>query len=284
MAEPLQGYNILSKKGPEDSGTVSCEENAMKHILASIVLLVALHAGAAFAQGYTYQPSGLGFTGTVPVEAGESVKGLIQMTTGLIALGDVQVEGVQEDDMFAYWAGKYGGQLYYYDGYSGYWRPGPLSYPHASLLFQGEVIEGRVRKFGLFEDRNHFFGNDGVLYKRINIERNRRRNTNRKRQIVYSYFVNTQTGERSDSDGLPYRVIGDMGVARAVVAEQVEKQEEALALILKENPAFPMWKVQAYELPEEVVVANGDPTKEEINLMQLIETEIGPLSTDDAAK
>ncbi|MBN2082603.1 hypothetical protein JW859_10420 [bacterium] len=255
----------------------------MRAILIAMVLACAI-ASAAFAQGYEYQVSGLEYQPTVPVNVGESVQSLIRLETGLLALGQVYVEDVFYGDMFAYWMGSFNGQTYYYDNYTGYWKPGPVGTTYATLNFKGEVIEGWVRYFGEFTDYDHFFGSDGILYKRINVTRNRTRNTNRRRQIVYTYFVNTQTGERSDGEGLPYRVIGDEDAAVELVEQQMEAREAQLADIVDGDPAYPQWEVTAFEPGEEIVSPTTVPGTGEQTLLDLIETEVGPLTVgEDAA-
>jgi hypothetical protein len=239
-----------------------------------------LLAGTALAQGYAYQPSGLGFVATEPVAAGQSLRSLILMPTGLITLGDVYVESQESDDMFTYWRGTFNGSTYYYDSYSGYWKPGPVEYRRAFLSFQGATIEGWTRVFGSLVDYNNFFGQDGVLYKRVNVERNRHRKTNNRRKIIYSYFVNMDTGERSDSGSLPYLVIGD--VDKEWLDEQMSKQEALYRSIVREDPAFPNWRVEAFEAPTEVVVANGKPDAEQLNLLQIIEKETSSVKVEDS--
>jgi hypothetical protein len=245
-----------------------------------ITLAFAVAAsGAALAQtGYTYQSSGLEYTGEVPVEAGQVVRGLIQLNSGMIALGDVKVEGLYADDLFAYWGGIFNSEPYYYDVYSRYWKPGPITYTHATLNFQGQLIEGLVRSFGRFSDYDHFYGSDGVLYQRVNIYKRHRRRDSARRTIAYTYFVNMQTGERSDGEGPAYTVIGDPEVAAQVIEEQRTQQEEALRTIVENNPAFPMWQLNAYDAPEVIPVPAVDPNEEQPTLMQLIEEEIGPLT------
>jgi hypothetical protein len=241
----------------------------MRVAIVSLLLTFAL-ADSAFAQ------SGLFFNPREPVQAGETVKGLLMQANGLATLGDIYVQGVYEDDMFAYWAGSFNGQQYYYDIYSTYWRQGPVTYRHSSLTFQGDVVEGWVRQFGSYLDYNNFFGNDGVYYKRIIVKRNRNRNTNKRRQILYTYFVNMETLERSDSGSPSYIVIGDpKGVDLAKITTQKEKD---LQLILEANPAFPNWRSTAFEPPRSVIVHNGAPENPDDNLLQLVEAEIGPLS------
>jgi len=254
----------------------------MRALLIGAVLALAM-AGAALAQGYQYQPSGLEWTGREPAAIGETVRGLLRMPAGLVGLGDVNVDDVYADEMFSYWTGTSGGNRYFYDRYNGYWMPGPISYRHATLNFQGDLLEGWVRQFGPFMEYNHFFGSDGVLYKRINIERNRRRHTNQHRKVIYTYFVNMATGERSDSEAMAYRVIGDLGVAREVIDRQVQIQEEALAKILAENPAFPNWQTEAFETPAEVAAPAGDVAKTEPTLLELVEGQIGPLEVGQPA-
>ncbi|MCH8967610.1 MAG: hypothetical protein IIA66_00645 [Planctomycetes bacterium] len=247
-------------------------------------LVVLVLSGAAFAQtGYVYQPSGIEFESSAPLARGETVQGLILLDNGMTALGGLYVEGVVTDDLFTYWVGSYGGDYYYYDVYNKYWKPGPVTYYRASLSFQGEQVSGWTRAFGPHIDYGNFFGQDGVLYKRINIERNRRRNTNRRRQIVYTYFVNMATGERSDGEGLAYRVIVDGGAAVELIEQQIKTQEEKLAAIVEENPAFPMWEVQAFVAPEVIAVPDTIPHTGEQNLLELIESEIGPLSVEGEA-
>jgi hypothetical protein len=239
------------------------------------MLMLLLPAAAYAQQGYVYQPSGLGFVSREPIEAGQRVQGLILQPTGLLSLGELNVQGQESDDLFTYWTATYNRRSYYYDIYSGYWKPGPVSYRHATLNFSGDLLEGWVRVFGGLVDYNNFFGQDGVLYKRVNIERNRHRKTNNRRRIVYTYFVNMQTGERSDSGSLPYLVIGD--VSKDWLQEQMSKQEELYRSIVREDPAFPQWQVEAFVAPGEVVVANGQPDAEQLSLLQLIEQTAGPV-------
>jgi hypothetical protein len=254
----------------------------MRALMIGAVLALAM-AGAAMAQGYQYQPSGLEWTGRAPAAVGDTVRGLLRLPSGLVGLGDVAVDDVYADDMFSYWTGTSGGHRYLYDRYNGFWMPGPIDYRHATLNFQGEPIEGWVRVFGPFVEYNHFFGSDGVLYKRINIERNRNRKTNEHRRVIYTYFVNMATGERSDSEAMAYRVIGDLGVAREVVDRQVQQQEAALAKILAENPAFPNWQTEEFTTPAEVAAPADDAKKTDPTLLELVEGQIGPLQVGPAA-
>jgi hypothetical protein len=115
-----------------------------------------------------------------------------------------------------------------------------------------------------------------VYYKRIVIKRNRNRNTNKRRQIMYSYFINTQTLERSDSGAPPYIVIGNTN-ADFIKAQSADK-EKIFRQILDANPAFPKWKAEAFVTPSKVVVHNGAPEVADDSLLQLIENEIGPLN------
>lgn len=249
----------------------------MRVLFAACALWLGL-AGAAWAQGYVYQPSGLGFVSTEPVAAGQSLRSLILMPTGLITLGEVYVESQVSDDMFTYWRGTFNRGTYYYDSYSGYWKPGPVEYRRAFLSFQGSMVEGWTRVFGSLVDYNNFFGQDGVLYKRVNIERNRHRKTNNRRKIVYTYFVNMDTGERSDSGSLPYLVIGNAD--KDWLDEQMRKQEDLYRSIVREDPAFPDWRSEAFQAPTEVVVANGKADSDQLNLLQLIEQETGAVQVE----
>ncbi len=222
------------------------------------------------------------FTPDTPIEAGVKIKGLIRQPSGLTTLADVYVEGTFEDDMFTYWVGSLNGQYYYYDIYSTYWLPGPVSYLRSTLDFQGEKVEGWVRQFGgdkglAYPDYNHFFGSDGVLYKRIVIERNRTRGTNKRRKIIYSYFVNMQTLERSDSQAPSYLVIGN-GDAK-LVSEQMNRKEQIFAQIIRELPAFPLWQTTAFEAPDKIVVHNGAVENDD-NLISLSKSDMGSLEIE----
>jgi hypothetical protein len=241
----------------------------MRIALITLVAVVALAQGALAAGSVFFDPK-------APVSAGESLKGLIQLNNGMTALGDIKVTGTVSDDMFTYWAGTYNGSRYYYDEYTTYWRPGAIDYRHSTLNFQGKTVEGWVRQFGSYLDTNNFFGSDGVYYKRIIIKRNRNRNTNKRRQIMYSYFINTSTLERSDSGAPPYIVIGS-GDGDFVKA-QMKSKEQVFQQILDANPAFPKWKADAFVAPKAIVVHNGAPEVADDSLLQLIENEIGPIS------
>ena len=140
---------------------------------------------------------------------------------------------------------------------------------HSTLKFQGKTVEGWARQFGSYVDYNNFFGSDGVYYKRIIIKRNRNRNTNKRRQIMYSYFINTQTLERSDSGAPPYIVIG--GGDGDFVKAQMADKEKIFRQILDANPAFPKWKADAFVTPKNVVVHNGAAEVADDSLLQLIE-------------
>ncbi|MCC7477897.1 hypothetical protein IT575_05505 [bacterium] len=223
------------------------------------------------------------FTPDTPIEAGVNIKGLLRQPNGLTALADIYVEGTIEDDMFTYWVGSYNGEHYYYDIYSTYWMPGPVSYIRSTLTFQKEKIEGWVRQFGgkrgmAYPDYNHFFGSDGVLYKRVVIERNRTRGTNKRRKVIYSYFVNMQTLERSDSHAPSYLVIG--GGDRSLIDEQMKRKEETFARIVQEIPAFPLWQTTAFEAPDRIVVHNGAVENDD-NLIVLGDSDLGSLKVED---
>jgi hypothetical protein len=253
----------------------------MRVLLVALVLWASLAAAALAQTGYTYQPSGLEFKATAPVEAGATVKGLILIPGGMTAMGDVYVNQLFSDDLFAYWEGVYQNKRYYYDIYSGYWKPGPVSYLRAKLNFQGTYVEGWIRCFGGYYDADHFFGTDGVLYQRINITRNRTRKTNRRRQVVYSFFVNTVTKGRSDSVAPAYRYIGDD--PQVIVQNQIDDQEKKLDKIIDENPAYPQWQTEAFEAPAEVVTPDAGAA-DSPSLLQMIEGAVGPLHEGDAIK
>ncbi|MDQ3024374.1 MAG: hypothetical protein M3R04_08345 [bacterium] len=241
----------------------------MRIAIISLILTLALAQGVLAADSIFFDPK-------APVGAGDVVKALIQQPNGITALGDISVTGTVSDDLFAYWAGTFQNNRYYYDEYTTYWRPGPIRYSHSTLNFQGDIVEGWTRKFGSYLDYNNFFGSDGVYYKRIIIKRNRNRNTNKRRQIMYSYFINTQTLERSDSGSPPYIVIG--GGDGEFVKAQMANKESVFRQILDANPAFPKWKSEAFVTPKSVVVHNGAPAVADDSLLHLIENEIGPLN------
>lgn len=249
-------------------------------ILLFTALLAISVAGHAIAQGYEYQASGLEFEPTVPARAGETVQGLLKMDNGFTALGDVKIADVYYDDLFAYWVGLFDGKYYLYDQYSGYWRATPVAYQHAKLDFQGEIVEGWVRNFGNWTDRDHFFGRDGILYKRINILRNRTRDTSSRRRVVYTYFVNTATGERSDGTGRAYTIIGDEDVAIELVEQAEQDGEQQLEAVSSDNPAYEDWRANGHEVPEMLGIP-GEIDTENGSVMDLIEEEIGPLTVDE---
>lgn len=244
------------------------------------LLFVLIAAGSAYAQGYEYTTSGLEYQSTVPVEAGIDVQGLVRLETGLTALGQVYVEGVFHDDLFAYWVGTYNGGEYYYDSYDGDWKPGPVIYRYAALAFQEDVLEGWARQFGPYLDTDHFFSRDGVLYQRVKVMRGRKRDTNRNRRVIYSYFINMATGERSDNEGSAYRIIGDKEVGEKIIEEVMLDREVELAQLVVDNPAYPQWDDGAMEPPTEVAVPDEAVLVEGQNLLEIIEGEIGPLTVD----
>ncbi len=255
----------------------------MRILIAACMLVLGLSTGAFAQAGYIYQSSGLEWVGTAPVQAGDTMKALITLPNGQTAIGDMYVNGWFEDDLFGYWEGIFNNYYYYYDVYSGYWKPGPVGYRYATLNFQGNVLEGWARQFGQVVDYNIFLGRDGVLYKRMLIKRNRRRGTNRRREVVYSYFLNTETGERSDGGALPYRVIsGNAEDVVELINQQIADNETVLANFIKDNPLFPQWQTEAYLAPQEVVVATSIPKSGELSLFELIEGEIGPIEVGNA--
>ncbi|MCB1219836.1 MAG: hypothetical protein H7A35_09655 [Planctomycetales bacterium] len=256
----------------------------MRILIAAFVLMFAMSTSAFAQAGYIYQSSGLEWVGTAPVQAGDTMKALITLYNGQTAIGDMYVNGWYQDDLFGYWEGYYNRDPYYYDVYSGYWKPGPVNYRYANLTFQGEVLEGWARQFGQVIDYNIFLGRDGVLYKRMQIKRNRHRNSNRRREVVYSYFLNTETGERSDGGALPYRVItGNADDVVALINQQITDNNTVLSNYIKDNPLFPQWQTEAFVAPQEVVVASSIPRSGELSLFELIEGEIGPIEVGEAA-
>ena len=256
----------------------------MRVLIATCILLLTLSSGAFAQAGYIYQSSGLEFVSTAPVQADIYVKGLLTLPNGMTGIGDVYVNGWFEDDLFGYWEGIYNDHYYYYDVYSGYWKAGPVGYRYATLTFQGETLEGWARQFGNVVDYGIFLGRDGVLYKRMTIKRNRHRSTNSRRKVIYSYFLNTETGERSDGGALPYRIISGNGEGAAeLIMQQINDQEAILQDYIKDNPLFPQWQSEAFVAPQEVVIASSIPRSGELSLYDLIEGEIGPIEVGNEA-
>jgi hypothetical protein len=240
----------------------------MRAMIATLFAFVLL-SSAAFAQ---VQPvSG----NTVPVEAGKRVFGIIVYPSGMYTVGNVMVEGSIQDDMFAYWEGSFEGAYYYYDPYSMRWMPGPVSYTRASLAFQDGYVEGWVRNFGGLMDYNNFYGNDGDYYKRVNIYKRNKNKKHIKGRVVYTYFRNVRTGERSDNGKVPYIKIEGADVK--FVNEESRRQENHIQLMVEATPELGEWQETARELPNKVDAPKSLPTEQDPSLMQLIEKELGPL-------
>lgn len=212
----------------------------------------------------------------VPIRAGEKVFGIIVYPSGMYTVGKVQVEGTVSDDMFTYWEGTFKGDYYYYDPYSLRWMSGPVSYRHATLAFQGQTIEGWVRDFGGLTDYNHFFANDGDLYKRVNVFKRNRSDRKIKTRIVYTYFKNLRTGERSDGGKFPHLQI--TGATVEYVNEESRRQEDNIQLLLKALPELANWREAAQNPPTRVNAPQDLPKTEDPSLAQLITKELGPLS------
>jgi hypothetical protein len=244
--------------------------HATKLTASLIVPLLAL--GLTFTAFADVQPV-LG--NAVPVSVGEKVFGIIVYPTGMYTVGKVQVVGSVSDDMFSYWEGSYKGDYYYYDPYSNRWMSGPVSYRHATLAFNGESVEGWVRDFGGLPDYNHFFGNDGDLYKRINVFKRNRGDRKIKTRIVYTYFRNLRTGERSDGGKFPH--IQVTGATVEYINQESRRQEDNIQLLLDAVPSLADWREAAQTLPEKVDAPQTLPKTEDPSLAQLITKELGPL-------
>jgi hypothetical protein len=110
-----------------------------------------------------------------------------------------------------------------------------------------------------------------VLYQRINVTRGRTRDTNRRRQTVYTYFVNMETGARSDGEGLPYRVlVGEPEAAAQLIEQQMAAQETKLEELVADDPAYPQWETEAFEAPSEVVQPTTVPSTGERTLLHYL--------------
>lgn len=212
----------------------------------------------------------------VPIRAGEKVFGIIVYPSGMYTVGKVEVEGAVSDDMFTYWEGTFKGDYYYYDPYSLRWMSGPVSYRHASLAFQGKTVEGWVRDFGGLTDYNHFFGDDGDLYKRVNVFKRNKSDRKIKTRIVYTYFKNLRTGERSDGGKFPHLQI--TGATVEYVNEESRRQEDNIRLLLQAEPELADWRRAAQNPPSQVDAPQQLPKTEDPSLAQLITKELGPLS------
>jgi len=254
--------------------------------------LVALWLSAALAQT---DAAALSATAGAAAELapGTLLSGVVLTYDGYVTQGDIQVVEPYQDELFYYWVGQFEGNYYFYDLYNNAWRPGPPEYQHATLGFQGDSVEGWVRSFGNWLDRNHFFGADGVLYQRVDVKRSAITGLDipgTDSDVIYTYFVNAATGERSDSSGQLYATVGP-GLAQ-VYADQMADAEAQLSTMIADNPAYPMWQVPQQEIQPEPIPTEEAPTEEELSalyegqasLLDLIEEEIGPLnvSADEA--
>ena len=229
-----------------------------------------LISSAALAQGSTI------FSSTTPVAVGDSVKGMVLYAMGTSGINTVQVTGYYPDDMTTYWQGTVLGNSYVYDPYSGFWKPTPVSYQESTLQFQDKSLEGWVRSFGNRMDTNLFIGRDGDIYKRINITRKIRRGQRSRVRVIYTYFLDLRTLERSDGKFASY--YGMTQDDQDYVVQQGELQQQALAQKAAADPAFPQWQLQKGKDPSPDVVTVGDqPTEaQDKSLAELIDEQENP--------
>jgi hypothetical protein len=257
------------------------------HSLRIVALALGLSlaaAGSALAQGNTTI-----FSSTTPVGVGDTVRGMVLYPMGTTGIATVKVTGYYPDDMTTYWAGyewrpgrglndagtRLGKELVY-DPYSGFWKPSPVSYQESTLQFQDKTIEGWVRTFGDRMDRNLFIGRDGDVYRRVNITRKIRRGKRSRVRVVYTYFLDLRTLERSDGREASY--YGMNAQDQDYIKQQSALQEAALAQKAAADPAFPQWQLQKGQNPSpEVVSVPAEPTEaQDKSLAELIQEQENP--------
>lgn len=249
----------------------------MQHlrIMAGALALILLLATSALAQGGASI-----FESTTPVRIGDSVRGMLLYPMGTMGIATVDVTGLYPDDMTTYWMGTHFGQNYVYDPYSAFWKPVPVDYQFATLEFQERQLEGWVRYFGGRMDRDVFIGRDGMIYKRVNITKKQRRGSRNRVRVLYTYFLNLSTLERSDGRFVPY--YGMTEEDQQLVKEQSAAEEAALAQQAAAHPAFPRWDGAGAIGPpapavSEIVTVPAEPTEaQQRSLAELIEDEVGP--------
>lgn len=215
------------------------------------------------------------FESSVPVAIGDNVRGMVLYPMGTSGIATVRVTGYWSDDMTTYWRATYLGDDYVYDTYSGFWKPTPVSYEGATLEFQGRTVEGWVRYFGNRMDRNLFVGRDGDVYKRVNVTRKQRRGQRSRVRVMYTYFLNLRTLERSDGKFMPY--YGMTPEDQQYVKEQSDLADAALAQRAAADPAFPQWNGQDEPAGEVVNLPAQPSAEEQRSLAELVEEQVGPV-------
>jgi hypothetical protein len=236
------------------------------------LLLAAGLCLAALSVAHAQNPVSI-LESTAPVAIGDQVRGMVLYPMGTTGIGTVEVVGYYADDVTTYWRGSYMGGEYVYDTYSGFWKPTPVSYEPANLEFQGSQLEGWTRSFGGRLDRNVFIGRDGDVYKRVNITKKQRRGKRSRTRVMYTYFLNLSTFERSDGQFMPY--YGMTEADQQYVKDQSAAAESVLADQAASNPAFPRWDGKGEQpAPEIVSLPNGTQTE---SLADLIEEQVGPI-------
>lgn len=219
----------------------------------------------------------------IPAEVGAQLTAKVLTTDGGLVERQITLEGQSPDELFTYWIGFDGERFLGYDQFSGLWVPGPVTYHDGLLTFQGEIIEGWVRKFAGVPDYHRFFGDDGVLYERYNnyFDANN----------SYSYFVNTVTGERSDADEILGYLQQNPRWAAIAIEQQRVQAEEIRNRVERMGNGMAYWRNVAHTPPS---VLPGTPVEGldyrapsfnlppgTESLLDLIEGEIGPLDPQE---
>lgn len=229
------------------------------------------------------------FSSTQPVHVGDVVRAMELYPIGTTGIATIKVKGYYPDDMTTYWSGRewrpgrglgdpgqdIGPELVY-DPYSGFWKPAPVSYTASTLQFKDQTLEGWVRTFGNRMDRNVFIGRDGDVYRRVNITRKIRRGQRSRVRVMYTYFLNLRTLERSDGRQESY--YGMSADDQAYIKQQGAAEEAALAQRAAADPAFPQWTLQKGQDPSpDVVTVPNQPTEaQDKSLAELIQEQEAP--------
>ena len=212
-------------------------------------------------------------------EVGAQLTAPVLTADGRLVQRNITIAGQSPDELFTYWIAYDGEQFLGYDQFSGLWVPGPVTYHYGKLTFQGEILEGWIRKFAGLPDYHRFFGNDGVLYERYTNYFNS--------ENSYSYFVDTVTGERSDADEILGYLQHNPEWAAIAIEQQRIQAEEIRKRVEQPGNGLAHWRKVAHSppstLPGSPVVGldynlpsfSLPPGTE--SLLDLIEGEIGPL-------
>jgi len=155
--------------------------------------------------------------------------GTVRLDNGFYIYTKVYPVSVVSDQFFSFWAGEAEGRGVLLDPFSQIWYLAPVQYQRTAIVFRGEELEGFVRVWGNvmpYIDGNYFFGVDGMAYK---LQKKYRRSGpagKKKKRLIYSYYENLVTGERSD--WLPR-------------TEEEQKYYESFLRTGEGGAAFPLW-------------------------------------------